>query len=181
MKLFKLDNDYNVVPEKETIMLIPEFKILWSLNYNKMKGDTKGLERRKGGAEIVFLYFYCDYRSEFAELSDEERKNRALISADLPDNYKISGELDDAIGMYRHLQETRELKLVSAAYKKVDKLQEYLDSDSDVTDENYKAAMDSISKIGPLLKGLKDLEIQLKKQEAGNKGIRGGQESGFLK
>jgi hypothetical protein len=181
MKLFRLNEDYEAVPEKDTIMLVPEFAKLWTVKYNRMPGDVKGIDRRRGKAEILYLYFYCDYRSEFSELSDQERREAALDAAGLDYEYKISAELKDAEAKYIAMQETRELKLIKAAYNKVDRLQEYMNSKDEIDDDNYKAAMDSISKIGNLLKGLKELEIQVRKQESGNKGIRGGQESGFLK
>ena len=47
MKLFRLDADYNVVPEKDTIMLIMEFKSLWSMKYNAVSGDNDGGIRRE--------------------------------------------------------------------------------------------------------------------------------------
>lgn len=181
MKLFRLNEDYDAVPEQDTIMLVPEFAALWRVKYNMIAGDIKGLDRRRGKAELQYLYFYCDYRSEFSELSDQDRKEAALNASGLDEDYKMSNELKSAEEKYLFMQETRELKLIKAAYKKIDKLQEYMDSDVEIDDDNYKSAMDAVSKIGLLLKGVKELETQVRKQESGNKGVRGGQESGFLK
>lgn len=181
MKLFKLNNEYEVVPEKDTIMLVPEFKALWMVKYNSMPGDIKGLDRRRGKMEIQYLYFFCDYRSEFSELPIGERREQALNAAGMDHDYRISDELKAAEEKYLAMQETRELRLVRAAFNKVDKLSAYMNSNVEIDDDNYKASMDAVTKVGNMLKGLKELEMQLKKQEAGGKRIRGDQESGFLK
>ncbi len=179
MKLFKLDGEYNVLPEKDTVMLIPEFKALWILKYNNQEGDRDGRDRKRGNGEIQYLYFSCDYRSEFSELSLSEREEAALNAAGLYPSYKISKELSAARDKYLFMQETRELKLLQSAYAVIDKLQEYFD-EVDIDDSNAKTVIDNISKLGATLQGLKKLEDQVKKQEQKDGGIRGGGEQGFL-
>jgi hypothetical protein len=73
MQLFHLNSDYEVEPEKDTIMLVPEFAALWTLVYNKQEGDRNGRNRNRARAELVYLYFKNDYRSEYSQLSDAER------------------------------------------------------------------------------------------------------------
>ncbi len=181
MKLFKLDSGYGVIPEKDTIMLIPEFYALWTLKYNKMTGDRKGFERRKGVREIVYLYFYCDYRSEFSELDNNDKHQAALDAAGLPDNYRFTEELDKAVVKYLQMQETRELKLLNSAYNVIDKLREMMDGIEIIDEENQRSAIESVVKIGALLKGVKELEKQVRKQEGERGSIRGDAEEGFLK
>lgn len=179
MKLFKLNGDYDVVPEKDTIMLIPEFKAMWVMRYNHQDGDLEGRARKRALAEFQFLYFFCDYRSEFSELTVSERREAALNAAGLDPEYKFSSELTLAQEKYFSMQETRELKLLQAAYGVIDKLQVYFDA-VDVDDSNAKAVIDNLSKLGATLQGLKKLEEQVRKQEQKDGGTRGSGERGFL-
>jgi len=179
MKLFKLNENYDVIPEKETVMMVPEFKVLWSMAYNKMEGDHIGRHHKRGKAELQYLYFYCDYQSEFSELSDSERKEAAINAAGLPEDYRLSKELLAAEEKYFKMQETRELKLLKSAYGTIDKLRAYFDA-VEVDDKNAKGLIDNISKLGQVLDGLEKLESRVRKKEAKVGGIRGTSEKGFL-
>ena len=179
MKLFKLNAEYDVEPEKDTIMLIPEFAELWKLKYNRSERDHDGRKRYRGLSEIVFLYFFCDYRSEFSELTVSERKEAALNGAGLDSSYKISGTLKGAQQKYLEMQETRELKLLKSAYGTIAKLQSYFD-EIIIDDKNAKNTLDNLAKLGNVLTGLKKLEEQVRKQEQKDGGTRGSAEKGFL-
>ena len=179
MKLFKQNAEYDIVPEQETIMLVPEFAELWTLKYNKADGDIDGRKRFRGKAEITFLYFFCDYRSEFSELTLSEKREAALNAAGLDQEYGVSGTLTAAMNKYLEMQETRELKLLKSAYGTIDKLQQYFD-DITIDDKNAKSTMENLAKVGATLTGLKKLEEQVRKQEQKEGGIRGDSEKGFL-
>lgn len=179
MKLFKLDDEYEIQPEQETILMVPEFKILWSLAYNKQEGDRDGRSRKKGRSELVYLYFYCDYRSEFSELSNVERQEAAMDAAGMDPAYIIGDHLKAARDKYLELQETRELKLLNSAYGVVDKLRVYFEQ-IEVTDANAKSVVDNLSKLGPVLAGVKKLEEQVRKAQGTDGKVRGSGERGFL-
>lgn len=180
MRLFTLDEEYDIIPEKDTIMLVPEFKALWTLKYNgHKKHPTSSRERPRGKQEITYLYFYCDYRSEFSELTDAERHEAALAAANLDEDYKLSKELEAAKAKYLQMQETRELKLLTSAYGVIDKLRVYFDN-VEVSSSNSKTIIENLAKLGPTLQGLKRLEEQVRKQQRQDGKIRGGQDRGFL-
>ena len=181
VNLFTLDQEYKVVPERETIMLIPEFAALWDKQYNAGSGRRPGDGRNRARArrEITFLYFYCDYRSEFSQFSDQEKKAAALHAAGLPADYRISPRLQAAIDKYLEIQETRELKLLKAAYDTIDKLREYFEN-VEITDDNAGQIINNMGKIGGLLNGLKTLEEQVRKQQIGTGKVRGDHETGLL-
>ena len=179
MQLFHLNSDYEVEPEKETIMLVPEFAALWTLVYNKQDGDRGGRQRLRARKELVYIYFRNDYRSEYSELSDVERNEASLDAADLPSDYPISSTLQRAIDKYTSIQETRELKLLNSAYGVIDKLRAYYD-DIVISDANSKSVIDNIGKTGSVLAGLKKLEDQVRKQHGQDGKIRGGQDKGYL-
>ena len=46
MKLFRLNEAYEAVPEQDTIMLVPEFAALWKVKYNISDKDYRGSDRK---------------------------------------------------------------------------------------------------------------------------------------
>lgn len=189
MKLFKIE-DYTPVPSEEAYA-IHEFAQLLTLNYNKQPGDKQGRKRLRGTKELRFIFFYCDYRSEFAKYPEHDRKLEALAAADLPEDHPMSPELRDAVAQYKRLKETRPIKLLNSARSVVDKLTLYFNT-VELTKENAEgvivinedvAAKDilaNVSNLGKILKGLDELETQVKKQEAEGETYRGDAEPGRL-
>lgn len=113
MKLFRIENFQAVVNDEE-VMLIPEFKAMFELKYNKGKGDHDGRKRVRAFKELTYIYFMADYGSEYANFSPKERHREALEAADLPEKYKISAILKKAMETYEKLQRTLSIKALSA-------------------------------------------------------------------
>ena len=167
-------------------LLVEEFRILHSLNYNKQPGDTQGRERRRAIAECKYIYHRYDYRSEFSEYGDEERHVEALIAAGLPEDYTFSPELKACIDRFIELQDTRMLKVLTTAEKALDKLRLYLDSiDFSEKDKNDnlvhkpKEIMASIADLGNINKKLKELRKLVKAELKETATLRGDHEGGF--
>jgi hypothetical protein len=180
MALFKLE-DHEPVPTDEFYM-IEEFKTLFTLNYNKnYEGDSQGRNRKRGHQEARFLFFNCDYRSEFAKFSVLERMEESLSAAGLETDYVISDELRAAIGRYEKLRDSRNLRLIKSAWKAVDKLQEWLDN-VDFTDPKYdpKEVTANIANLGKLVNGLQQLEINVMADDSQEAGAKGQAEKGRL-
>jgi len=168
-------------------LLIEEFKVLYSLAYNKGKGDTQGRERRRAIAECQYIYHFCDYRSEFSEYDDTERNIEALLAAGLDEKYKISEEMQACIDIFLRLQETRMLKTLETAEKTLDKLRDYYDGidfnerdpKSGAAIHNPKNVMASIADLGNINKKLGDLRKQVKAELKETESLRGDHEGGF--
>ena len=180
MALFRLE-DYEPVPTDEFYM-IEEFKALFTLAYNKgVDGDSQGRNRKRGHQEARFLYFNCDYRSEFARFSILQRMEEALSAAGLETDYVISDELRAAIGRYEKLRDSRSLRMVRSAWKAIDKLQLWLDN-VDFDDPKYdtKEVSATISNLDKLVTGLQKLELNIKAEEGQEAGAKGQAEKGRL-
>jgi len=180
MALFRLE-DYEPVPTDEFFM-VEEFRALFTLAYNKgVDGDSQGRLRKRGHQEARFLYFNCDYRSEFAKFSILERMEEALSAAGLETDHVISDELRAAIGRYEKLRVSRNLKLIQSAWKGVDKLQQWFE-DIDFTKPEYdpKEVMANISNLGKLVNGLRQLELNVMAEEGQEAGAKGQAEKGRL-
>lgn len=180
MALFKLE-DHEPVPSEEFYM-IEEFKALFTIAYNKnYDGDASGRARKRGHREARFLFFYCDFKSEFAKFSVLERMEESMSGAGLEPDHEISDELRKAIGRYEKLRESRNLRLIKSAWKAVDKLQAWFD-EVDFTKPEYdpKEVMANIANLGKLVNGLQQLEINVMADEGQEAGAKGQAEKGRL-
>lgn len=186
MNVFTLE-DYVPVPTQE-FLLIEEFKDLFSHNYNLgFDGDKAGKAKRRGHCESRFLFFFCDYKSEFAKYPEEERKTEALTAAGLPEDYKISDKLEKAIERYNKLKTSRNLRLLRSANIAIDKLELYfrgidftaLDADGNPK-YNPKDVIANISNLGRVMEGLEKLEEAVAKEEAPEASARGDADKGRL-
>ena len=186
MELFRIEN-YKALINKTDVYLVPEFKAMLELKYNTQKGDHQGRNRVRAYKEFTFLYFYIDYRSEYNNYTETEKKAEALLAANLPEDYSFSKELKAAIKKYKELQETRILKLLNAANNAIDKIRIYYDNlDFTSTDNQGKPRHDpskvliSINGLAKTIESLEKLEKKVKQSLKQDTGVRGDSEEGFL-
>jgi len=189
MKLFRIE-EYIPIPTEECQACAP-FQELLTLNYNKAPGDVDGRKRIRGNKELRYIYFSCDYRSEFANFSDKERRKFALKAAGLPQDYKLSTELESACVFYMSINSSRSIQVLESARKAVDEIRHYfnsvditvLDTDSpDEKDRKFVLAgklMDNLGKLPTVLKKLEELEEKVKKDESSEVTIRGDAQGGL--
>jgi hypothetical protein len=64
MDLFTIQ-DFKPVPTEE-FAAMEVVQNLYKLSYNKGPGDHDGRKRYRATREIVYVYYYCNYKSEFA-------------------------------------------------------------------------------------------------------------------
>lgn len=126
MKLFKYEG-YEVRVAPEALLLAP-FKRLW--NRDKSKTKDKAL------LELSFLYFYCDPRSDYQYITDDETRMEAVKKGlGLGDDWKPDTMLNAAIVFY-HSFDSNAAKLLRRAAKEIDKAEQILDN---MTPTDYKS------------------------------------------
>lgn len=168
-------------------LLIEEFKILHSLDYNKQSGDSQGRERKRAISECKYLYHFADFRSEFSEDNEADRHEASVRAAGLDaETFKTSPELDACIKLYTKLQKTRMLKTLDVAEETLDKLRDYYstidfsekDPKSGLILHNPKNIMASIADLGNINKKLGELRKLVKAEMKETASLRGDKESG---
>jgi hypothetical protein len=186
MKVFTIE-DYVPVPSQE-FLLIEEFKELFMPRYNAgFDGDNTGRYKKRGHAEAKFLFFFCDYKSEFSKFDKDSRMAEALSAAGLPVDHPISDKLEAAIVRYNTLKVSRNLRLLQSANIAIDKLEKYF-ADVDFTavhpdgsaKYNPKDIISNISNLGKVLEGLEKLQEAVEKEEGQESSARGDAEKGRL-
>lgn len=128
MKLFAF-KDYQVTISEEALLLKP-FKKLW--DRDKSKDKARALQ------ELGFVYFFCDPRSDYMFLVDEDvRKEKIIEQEGLPKTWKIDKAIQEAIDLYKYLTQTTASLLLEDTRIAVDKLRNLL-KDIDLTEKDDK-------------------------------------------
>lgn len=186
MRIFTIEDFTPVITEE--FLAIEEFKELFTIKYNNnYPGDKDGRLRKRGNAEARFIYFFCDYKSEFAKFSGDDRKRESLLAAGLPEDHIISDKLQAAVDKFNSIKTSRNLRLLKSANAAIDKLQKYFeDVDFTKTDSSgnlmftAKDVIANISNLGKVIEGLSKLEEAVSKEEGQESSARGQAEKGRL-
>lgn len=145
MKLFKYEG-YEVRIAPEALTLKP-FKKLWTRDKSK--------DKEKAMMEFGFLYFYCDPRSDYQYIIDEEDRLAAVKEGQgFPEDWKPDTTLKDAMKFYSTF-DTSSAMLLRAAMKAVKKVQDTLDDlnpDDTKSLKEYLTALKMIPEVASMIK-----------------------------
>ena len=145
MKLFKYEG-YEVRVAPEALALKP-FKKLWDRDKSKVK--------EKALAELAFLYFYCDPRSEYQYIIDDEDRMTAVKEGlGFAAEWKPDKQINDAITLYKTF-EAPSSTLLRVALEGVDKVQKLLaelNPDDTKTLKEYLTVLKMIPEVASMIK-----------------------------
>lgn len=91
MKLFEMKKDWQLQVQEEIWGLLPFKKIL---ERDKTKGKELAMK------EVLFIYFYCDVKSNYLLMKPSDRISEIRHDIGLPDNWKIDDIIQAAIDIY---------------------------------------------------------------------------------
>ena len=132
MKLFKYEG-YEVRVAPEALTLKP-FKKIWDRDKSKSKETAIN--------EFSFLYFYCDPRSDYQYITDNDDRLEAVKEGlGLPSEWKPDSALKAAVDFYSSFDSSA-ARLLRMAAKEIDKVQKTLDN---MTPDSYKELREQIS------------------------------------
>lgn len=177
MKLLKYEG-YKVTIEPELLVLKP-FKKLWERDKSKNK--------ERAITELAFIYFFCDPRSDYQYITDDEARKQAIKEGEgMKEDWEPDKILYDAMDYYSSFKPTSALLLQDTRYA-VDKLRNLLRNlDLNQVDDKGKPIYTlntftaTIKQIPSLVKDLDEAERALAKDivEAGK--ARGGYQKTVL-
>ena len=173
MKLFKYEG-YKITISEEALLLKP-FKKIW--DRDKSKNKDKAME------ELGFIYFFCDPRSDYQYIVDEDLRMEEIKKGEgMPDKWKPDGIVDEAIFFYNSFKTSSALLLEDTRYA-VDKLRKMIkEIDLTLTDDHGKpiytlnSITSTIKQIPGLVKDLDEAERTIAKEIMQNDKVRGAQE-----
>lgn len=151
MKLFKYEG-YEVRIAPEALILKP-FKKLWTRDKSK--------DKERAMMEFGFLYFYCDPRSDYQYIIDDEDRLAAVKEGQgFPDDWKPDATLKVAMEFYSTF-DTSSAMLLRAAMKAVKKVQDTLDELSPDDTKSLKEYLTALKMIPEVASMIKDAEKAL--------------------
>ena len=148
MKLFKFEN-YEVVPAPAVFVLKP-FKKLWDRDRSKSK--------ERAMQELGFLYFYCDIRSDYQYITDDEERLEAVKKGiGLSEEWKPDTDVKKAIELYRGFDSVA-VRLLRVAYNGIDKVQNTLKDLEPKDTKSLKDYLTALKMVPDVVSSLKEAE-----------------------
>lgn len=151
MKLFKMDNWQLIVSEEA-----------WGLKpFNAILKRDKSKGKARANAEMLFIWFYCDIKSNYLHMSELDRETEIINDiSGLPDGWKKDKVIDEAIDFYKKFDSVL-VYLYKQALSSAYDVGDYLSHTAALLKErDMKGA--PITKIADITRGLKDIKIIIK-------------------
>ncbi len=172
MKLFKFEG-YKITISEEALLLKP-FKAIW-------KRD-KSVSKDKAMSELGFIYFFCDARSDYQYIVDDEARKESIKEGEgLSKTWEPDELILEAIEFYKTFKPTSALLLEDTRYA-VEKLRKLLrEIDLNALDDKGKPIYTlntitaTIKQIPSLVKDLDEAERSIAKELAQSDKVRGAQ------
>ena len=155
MKLFKYEG-YEVKVSPEALLLKP-FRKIWIRD--------KGKNKETATNELSFLYFFCDPRSDYQYITDDEDRMEAVKQGiGFDKKWKPDPTLNEAIALYRSFDSSAAILLKAAmeGVEKVQKLLKDLNPDDTKSLKEYLAALKMVPEVANMIQ---EAEVKLNQEE----------------
>ena len=170
------------------LVLIEEFKKLLEPSRNKCDKDPSGLEHIRADREFTYIYLAIDWKSPYANYSNQEKHEAALKDAHITEEEWNNPEFRAACRKYVSLQDSnRYVRLLQAAQEVTDKIIDYFHNvDLQEQDEQgkylvkVKDVQAAMKEAADQIETLKQIESLVKKEVMEQSQIRGGAVEGFM-
>lgn len=170
------------------LVLIDEFKKLLEPSRNKCDEDPSGLEHIRADREFTYIYLAIDWKSPYANYSNQEKHEAALKDAHITEEEWNNPEFRAACRKYVSIQDSnRYVRLLQAAQEVTDKIIDYFHNvDLQEQDEQgkYLVKVSDVQKAmkeaADQIETLKQIESLVKKEVMEQSQIRGGAVEGFM-
>jgi len=178
MNLFELQG-HRVVFAPQALGLKP-FRDL----YDRDKSKNKEIAI----AELEYMWFMCDYKSDYSDIIDDEERSEEIISVlDLPKKWEKDDVIQVAMDFYIDRSDSMLMKLYKASkilLSKIVKFAETVDLDErDGNDKpiyNVKQINDMVKQLGGTVESVQHLEKMVKAEVSANKTNVGSREKNMF-
>ena len=152
MKLFKM-KDWQLSVDEEVWGLLPFKKIL---------ERDKSKEKEIAFAEILFIWYWCDVKSDYLLMKENDRFKELIKDIPgLPKNWKKDKVIDEAIELYKKLSRTIIQDLYIKALQSAQDVGNYLANTKELLNERDLKGT-PVTKLPDITRGLKDVKIIMK-------------------
>jgi len=169
--------DNRIVFAPQALSLKP-FRALWD------RDDT--INKDRATKELCFIYYYSHFKSEFSDLLDDQERKEAILEV-IPE-VVVDELVLDACDFFEERQSTTNLQMLKSAKKAANKIKDYYDNvDLEKLDtKTNKPVWDvtklqnSIRDLANTIKGLNDLEAEVKKEIENKSNMKGSRSKKLL-
>lgn len=167
MRLFKYEG-YKISIEPEALLLKP-FKQIWQRDKTRNKD--------KAMMELGFIYFFCDPRSDYQYLVDEDQRKQAIKEGEgIPEKWKPDKVVLDAMEFYKSFRPTSALlledtRIMVDGYRM--KLRDMTSNMSDLDVKEVKELGAIIKQIPAMVRDLDEAEKALAREVTSTSKMRG--------
>ena len=167
-------------------VLTVEDNVWGLLPFKKILKRDKSRDKDRALKEMLFIYYYCDIKSDYLIIDSKFRKEEIIKDIGLPDDWKIDSTMQEAIDFY----EERSLTVIGKLYKNAllaaNDISEYLTKTKELLEERddkgkpvttLTTIVGGISKIKVVMQDLKAAEKELIKEKIETEGRMKGQQS----
>jgi hypothetical protein len=172
MRLFRYEG-YNVVIEPEALTLKP-FKKIWTRD--------KSRHKEKALLELGFIYFFCDPKSDYQYIVDEEARMQAIIEQEgMNLNWKPDPIVQEAMDLYCSFKSEATLLLEDTRFM-IGKLRERIKKVDFNTLEikEFKEVTTIIKQLTPLIEELDKAEKAILSEIKDSGRMRGSGEKSIM-
>lgn len=155
MKLFKIE-DWNLQVSEEAWGLLP---------FKKLLDRDKSKNKTRANAEMLFIWFFCDIKSNYLLMKEEDRIEELINDVNgLPKGWKVDKEIREAITFYLKFETVIE-RLYKQSLRAAFEVGNYLDDTKALLRERDNSGR-IITKMADITRGLKDVKIIIKELKA---------------
>lgn len=176
MKLFEMKN-WQLVVSEEAWGLQPFAKIL---KRDKTKNKERALK------EMLFVYFYCDIKSNYIDMPVKSRTSEIKHDIGLKESWEVDDVIEDAIELYKRVSVSTIQRLYMKSSKSIDDIGDYLENTKALLEErdiNGKPIYDisklvaANEKVPRLMANLKAAREEVIKEKESNENKKKGSKS----
>lgn len=147
MRLISFEN-YELQVAPEALLIRPIRRL-----YNADRSERK----EKFFQQLSYLWFMTDPRSSYSYILDYDERSKAIIEQEgLPEDFRPSEFLIEAMRIYSKLTITPSQKLLNSTLKAADTVSKFLENPDILTEEDSSGKPKY--KVGDITKALKDVE-----------------------
>jgi hypothetical protein len=177
-----MDPESFILDFEPEVLLIKEFSAV--IRRDKAKGKPTAM------AEMAYIWFFSDYKSDFVQIIDEEERSESIIDAldGLPKNWKPDQVVRDAIEAYKRGSYTVTVRMLEDARIVVDNMSRWAKTAAENLDEMVETKFGErpkyditkiqsfITNVPKMLITLTNLEEKVLREKDGTDTHRGSQE-----
>jgi hypothetical protein len=165
--------DY-VVQVSPSSLNIPEFKAIWRRDKNRRKKNAH--------SELSYVYYMCDYKSEYRNYPEDERAQKVFQDhclKQLGEKWTPDGNIIEAMNKYIELQVTPSMSYLNSVEGIIHKVKSFLNGVDNIDEDTMKTILDSIDKANKIVLSLPKIKESVEKEVSEKDKIRGGGEIGI--